>query len=163
MSAKTQQLQIRVSPLEKSAIRRQAERAGQDVSTYVLARVLPMGKSRFGEIVLGLADADQYRFWLAELSDLLADLAPVEFADTLRTGDLAALSPFLQNYVAAMVEHAAYQKAVEPPTWTREVEPLEEPYFATPLASLRVHLLTAAPVVFKRRNLFVDSSVGDRV
>jgi hypothetical protein len=43
------------------------------------------------------------------------------------------------------------------------VPPLDEPHFATPLRGLRLHLLRASPVAFKRRNIFVDSSVGDRV
>jgi hypothetical protein len=62
-----------------------------------------------------------------------------------------------------MVEQAAHQQDVVPPAWVRDVEPLDEPHFAVPLSSLRLHLLRAAPVPFKRRNIFVDSAVGDRV
>jgi len=40
---------------------------------------------------------------------------------------------------------------------------LEVPVFATDLASLRAHLLRASPVAYRRRNLFVDAAVGDRV
>ena len=163
MSTKTQQIQIRVSPAEKRAIRDLAARAGQDLSTYVLGRVLPAGYARFARILRGLADKDDRRFWLAELNDLLAGLAPLESVSALRTADLGGLSRYLQNYVAAMVEQAAHQMSTQPPSWVREVEPLEEPHFAVPFASLRAHLLTAAPVAFKRRNLFVDSGVGDRV
>jgi hypothetical protein len=54
-------------------------------------------------------------------------------------------------------------KGVTPPTWAGSVEPLDRPHFATPLRSLRLHLLRASPVPFKRRNIFVDSSVGARV
>jgi hypothetical protein len=45
----------------------------------------------------------------------------------------------------------------------RDVVPLTEPYFPTPLKSLREHLLIAAPIPFKRRNIFVDASIGQRV
>ncbi len=69
----------------------------------------------------------------------------------------------MRNYVAAMVEQAAHMKRVRPPAWTARVEPLETPWFATSLESLRLHLLRASPVPFKRRNLFVDSAVGARV
>ena len=62
-----------------------------------------------------------------------------------------------------MVELASQQKGVTPPAWTSEVEPLPEPWFATDLPGLRLHLLRSAPVAFKRRNLFVDASIGDRV
>ena len=163
MNTKTQQLQIRVTAEQKRTIRRQAERAGQDLSTYVLARVLPDASARFSEILEGLEEPGARRFRLAALNDLLADLAPAEFRVVLAQAELARLPPFLQNYVAAMVEQAARQKNVAPPDWTRSVDPLDEPYFAAPFASLRPHLLRAAPVAFKRRNLFVDSGVGDRV
>jgi hypothetical protein len=43
------------------------------------------------------------------------------------------------------------------------VKPLERPWFASSLKSLRLHLLTASPPPFRRRNLFVDSTIGDRV
>jgi hypothetical protein len=37
------------------------------------------------------------------------------------------------------------------------------PAFGSSLASLRLHLLTRAPVALRRRNLFADASVDDRV
>jgi hypothetical protein len=58
----------------------------------------------------------------------------------------------------------SFVRDVPPPAWVRDVEPMEtEPRFATPLAGLRLHLLRTAPVPFKRRNIFIDSSIGDRV
>jgi hypothetical protein len=77
--------------------------------------------------------------------------------------EMARLSPLLQNYVAAMVEQASFLKRVQPPAWTARIAPLEEPYFAAPLKALRLHLLRASPVPFKRRNIFVDAAVGARV
>lgn len=62
-----------------------------------------------------------------------------------------------------MIEHAAHQKGEAPPDWVHEVEPLDRPWFAVPFTRLRPYLLRAAPVAFKRRNLFVDATVGDRV
>jgi uncharacterized protein (DUF1778 family) len=161
--AKTQQLQIRVTPEQKSALARLARRAGQGVSAFVLSRALPSAALRFGEIVSALGEADRRRFALAELNDLLTELAPRELAEVIGDADLRGLSPYLQNYVAAMVELAAQQKGTRPPGWVREVPPLEEPHFATALEGLRLHLLRASPVPFKRRNIFIDSSLGDRV
>lgn len=160
---KTQQLQIRVTPEQKAALTRLARRAGQDVSAFVLSRALPSAGLQFGEILSALGDPDRWRYALAALNDLLTELAPREVADLAGDTALEDLSPFLQNYVAAMVELAAHQKGVAPPAWVREVRPLETPHFATPLVALRLHLLRASPVPFKRRNLFIDSSVGDRV
>ena len=163
MTTKSQQLQVRVTPAEKAALKRLARRAGLDVSSYVLSRALPAARSRFREIVRALRDEEDHRFALAELNDFLSDLMPAQFEEALADVDLAGLSPFLQNYVAAMVEQASYQKDVPPPPWVGDVKPLEEPHFAVPFLRLRPHLLKAAPVSFKRRNIFVDSAVGDRV
>jgi hypothetical protein len=162
-SAKTRQLQIRVTPEQKSTLARLARRAGQDVSSYVLSRALPAAAARFREIVRALGEAGRQRFALAELNDLLTELAPRELADAAGAADLHGLSPYLQNYVAAMLELAAQQKRVAPPAWVREIPPLGEPHFAAPLEGLRLHLLWASPVPFKRRNLFIDSSLSDRL
>lgn len=160
--AKTEQLQIRVTPAQKAALKRFARRSGQDVSSFVLSRALPSAELRFEKLVRELVEGD-HRFALAELNDLLAGLAPGEFARVAGHADLRSLSPFLQNYVAAMVELTAQRNGVAPPGWVRAIPPLSKPYFATSLTSLRCHLLRASPVSFKRRNLFIDASVGDRV
>ena len=165
MSTKSQQLQIRVTPEQKAQLKRLARSAGQDVSGYVLSRTLPEARLRFSEIIGVLGDREDYRFALAELNDLLSGLTRAQLPDAVAVAPpkMRDLSPFLQNYVAAMVEQAAHQREVPPPSWGRDVSPLEAPYFATPLRSLRLHLLRAAPAPFKRRNIFVDSGVGARV
>ena len=67
MPAKTEQLQIRVTPRQKAALKRQAHAAGLDVSSYVLARVLPSSDSRAASILHALAEATDQSFALAEL------------------------------------------------------------------------------------------------
>lgn len=163
MGGKSQQLQIRVTPAQKAALKRAARQAGLDVSAYVLARVLPPARARVLDILKVLRDGDDHRFALADLNDLLTTLPSAHLTDLVADLRLEGLSPFLQNYVAAMVEEAAYQKGVAPPSWPSRIAPLDTPYFAVPFPSLRSHLLRAAPVPFKRRNLFVDASIGDRV
>ena len=165
MRAKSQQLQIRVTPDQKAALKRLARAAGQDVSGYVLSRTLPEAQVRFGEIIHALRDGEDHRFALAELNDLLSGLTRAQLPDAVAAlpPEMRDLSPLLQNYVAAMVEQASHQRAVPAPSWARHVPPLETPYFATPLRSLRLHLLRASPAPFKRRNILVDSGVGARV
>jgi hypothetical protein len=163
MTGKSQQLQIRVTPRQKAALKQLARAAGMDVSAYVLSRALPPARIKFAAILARLGDGEEGRYALAELNDFLTALAPAELPEAVANADLRERSPFLRNYVAAMVEQASHQKRVPPPSWTAEVEPLELPYFATPLKSLRPHLLRASPVPFKRRNIFIDSTVGDRV
>ncbi len=163
MTAKTEQLQIRVTPREKALLKRRARAAGLDLSAFVLARALPPEDERLAAILRALRDTASVRFALAELHDFLHACPPGGFAAAAEHVDLGALSPYLQNYVAAMFEQAAHQKGVAPPEWTREIAPLDAPHFATPIVTLRAHLLRASPVPFKRRNIFVDAGVGDRV
>jgi uncharacterized protein (DUF1778 family) len=163
MSTKSSQLQIRISPEEKTRLKALAKRSGLDVSHYVLEKVFPVQGIRFQEILNALRDDDSHRFGLAALNDLLSDLSAADFSAAVESADLARLSPFVSNYICALVEQAAQRHDLPPPLWTHAVDPLSTPYFAAPLASLRPHLLRASPVPFRRRQLFVDSSLGDRV
>jgi hypothetical protein len=163
MTAKSEQLQIRVTPGQKAALKRLARRAGVDVSSYVLSRALPSGRSRIASILSGLRREEDRRYALADLNDLLSGLAPAGFREAVAQLEPVGLEPLFRNYVAAMVEQAASRKGEPPPAWARDVEPLEEPYFAVPFPRLRPHLLRSSPAAFKRRNIFVDAAVGDRV
>jgi uncharacterized protein (DUF1778 family) len=164
MAGRSSQLQIRITPEQKEVLKRLSHRAGQDMSAYVLSRALPDARMRFARLLEALRDDDRPGFALAELNDLLSGLTSGELCDAVEHADLTGLTPYLRNYVAAMVELAAHRRDVPPPAWVRDVEPMEmEPRFATPLAGLRLHLLRMAPVPFKRRNIFIDSSLGDRV
>lgn len=158
MTTRSEQLQIRLTPGEKAALKRRASAAGQDVSAYVLACALPQAPGRLLSAIEALHEDADRRFALAELSDALAELAPTEFGAALDTVDIRPLGAFLQNYVAAMVEQAAVEKRVPAPAWTREVEPLAGPHFSTSLTSVRLYLLRVTPLAFKRRNIFTDAS-----
>jgi len=160
--AKSTQLQIRVSPAEKAAIRDAARRAGLEMSAYVLARVLPAPARHFQELTGACADPEGARFALAELSAWLASLGAAELQEAVASPP-PALTPYFANYVAAMVEYACAYRGVAPPAWTRAVAPLTEPVFGSALMSLRLYLLTHSPAPFRRRNIFIDASVGSRV
>jgi hypothetical protein len=161
-SAKSAQLQIRVSPAQKSAIQRAAQRAGMDMSAYILARVLPAQARRFQELTEACRDPERARFALAELNSWLAGLGAGELRDAAAMQP-TGLTPYLANYVAGMVEYACAQRDIAPPAWTRLIAPLTEPVFGSALTSLRLHLLSRSPPPFRRRNIFIDATVGDRV
>ncbi len=165
MPRKTQQIQIRVTSTQKAALKRLSRAAGQGMSEYVLSRALPDPHVRFAGIVRALTTAGDHRFPLAELNDLLTEWSPDQLsqATSVPPPGIERLPPFLANYVAAMVEQASARRGVPPPDWVRDVPPLETPRFATSLPGLRLHLLRSSPVPFRRRNLFVDATVGDRV
>jgi uncharacterized protein (DUF1778 family) len=166
MATKSHQLQIRVTPREKSAIKRLAREAGLDVSSYVLARALPATQGRFDSLLRALAEPQGRSYVLADLNDFLSALSGSELEEgvgRVAGGVLEALPEYERNYVAAMVELACARKGRPPPAWTTDVRPLARPRFGTELRSVRPHLLRASPVPFKRRNIFIDASLGDRV
>lgn len=164
---KTAQLQLRVSPAEKARIREAAARAGVDMSEWVLSHLFPAEGETFLRLVGELREVAKGQSTgtshaIAALNDFLADLPADRFVEAV-SAHPDGLSPFHANYVAAMVEHAAYLKGAPPPAWVAEVAPLERPVFGSELASLRLHLLTKSPPAFRRRNIFIDATVGDRV
>ena len=166
MGTKSEQLQIRVTRDQKETLKRLAREAGRDVSAYVLARALPDARTRFNEAISALREGGQStRFALAALNDLLSSLTGSQLSDVTSSMpvELRDLPPRLQNYVTAMLEQVSVLRGVPPPHWAHTIPPLNEPYFATSLRSLRLHLIRASPVAFKRRNLFVDATIGDRV
>ncbi|MXX91426.1 MAG: hypothetical protein F4213_12885 [Boseongicola sp. SB0677_bin_26] len=120
----------------------------------------------FRRLVRDLAPASpsERKFVLAEIHDLLARLDKDGFRDAMEADPgVKALSPFKANYLCGMVEFTARRIGVRAPSWTQAVRPLDEPWFATDLRSLRLHLLASSPVPFRRRNIFIDSTVGSRV
>jgi hypothetical protein len=160
---RSEQLQIRVSPAEKAAIRRAAEHAAMDMSAYVLSRALPSPAMKLQARIEECAGPAPPGFGLAELSTLLSRWTTAELRDAIAVPPTAALTPFLSNYIAAMIEQACERRSVRVPAWLRAIAPLPEPAFGSTLKSLRLHLLTHSSPPFRRRNIFIDSSVGDRV
>jgi hypothetical protein len=159
---KTAQLQIRVSRLEKAAIQQAAKRAGVDMSAYVLSRVLSVPATRFQECVAECANHVEPSFALAELNALLSSLTASEMRHAIAAPPSVALTPFVANYLAAMVEYGCSRCRIPPPVWTRAVAPLDNPVFGTTLQSLRLHLLTQSPPPFRHRNIFIDATLGAR-
>jgi uncharacterized protein (DUF1778 family) len=162
-SAKITQLQLRVSLEEKAAIQRAARRAGMDMSEFVLSRVLPAHERKVHDLLRALRNDAARTFVLAELNDLLTRLAAEELRQAVAAAPPSLLSAELSNYWAAMVEHACAVRHLPPPPWTSAIPPLEKPMFGSSLESLRLHLLAHSPPAFRRRNIFIDTTIGGRV
>jgi hypothetical protein len=156
-------MQIRVSAREKAAIRSAAKRAGVDMSAYVLSHVLSVPVREFRVRIEACRGSAAPAFALAELNSLLSRLTPVELSNAIAAAPSVTLTPFLANYIAAMIEAACEKSGIPVPGWTRAIEPLLEAAFGSALQSLRLHLLTHSPAPFRRRNIFIDSSLGDQV
>lgn len=160
---KTVHLQLRISPEEKAMIARAAKRANLSMSTWIMNKILPPQKNQFYELVKALHTSEDKSYVYAQLNDLLYKLSPTQFTETVAVTPGIRLTAYDENYLAAMVEYAAVQKGVPPPVWTRDIPPLQQPVFGTDLKSLRMHLLTHSPCAFRRRNIFIDATLGDRV
>jgi hypothetical protein len=114
----------------------------------------------FARLTRAVAAESRISYPLAELNDLLAAAAA---EDIPRLPEPRIEDPYRLNYVTAMVEVAAHRAGVLPPAWVDRVHPLAFPVFVDPSLRLRAHLLTASPPPFRRRNIFIDSTIGDRV
>jgi len=114
----------------------------------------------FAQLTEAVGSAGRISYPLAELNDLLTG-APAEEIERLPRPLL--VDPYRLNYVTAMVELAAHRAGIAPLLWTAELEPLSSPVFIDNSIALRAHLLTASPPPFRWRNIFIDSSLGDRV
>lgn len=133
------------------------------VSAWVLGRLLPAEESTFQQLCGRLATEPDAAFAHAELNDFLRGLSRQQFTSALAVAPAANIELERLNYLAAMIEQLAHLLDVAPPDWTRQVPPLAHPVFGTDLQSLRLHLLVRALPSFRRRNVFVDTSIGGRV
>jgi hypothetical protein len=161
--AKTAQLQIRVSAEEKRLIAHAAQRAGMDMSSYVLKRILGVHETRMQEVIRLVGNDETRRYGYTELNDFLVSLSVPELRRAVASRPFDSLSPEAANYVTAMIEQACAGAGIEMPAWTQEIKPLDTPMFGSQLPGLRLHLLASAPAPFKRRNVFIDTSIGGRV
>jgi uncharacterized protein (DUF1778 family) len=162
---KTAQLQIRVNAEQKRLIAHAAQRAGMDMSSYVLERVLGVHEDRMQELtrVLGKGNEATRSYGYAELNDFLVSLSAPELRRAVANVSFDSLPPEVANYATAMIEQACAKAGIEPPAWTQKIRPLAEPMFGSQLGGLRLHLLANSPASFKRRNVFIDTSIGGRV
>ncbi len=160
---KTAQLQIRVSPDQKRKLKQLARAASMDVSTWVLRHILPDEADRFQELVTGLVEGPHPKFALAELADFLRGLPTGAFRRAVALAPRVRLDAQTLNHLAGAIELAAHRRDQAPPAWTRDVRIAATPSFGSALTSVRLHLLTQSPVALRRRNLFMDASMDERV
>jgi hypothetical protein len=127
VSSKSRFLQIRVTPAQKAAIKAQAERAGLDMSGYVIERLLPGSRRSFQQLAADLAaEPARRRFTVAALNDFLTAASPQEYVGATAEPPATELPPYEANYLAAMVETAAHRLGLLAPEWTQAVAPLRD-------------------------------------
>ena len=161
--SKSLQLQVRVSPREKETIARYAKMTKMGMSEWILSKVLPPGQQAFQGLLAQLNAASNPKYILAQIHDMLNAAGGDEFELMVTQPPGVVLADYWANYVAAMIEYTAVQKGRKAPSWIRQVPPLEVPVFGSDLKNLRLYLLTHSPPPFRRRNIFIDATVGQRV
>lgn len=163
-STKSAQLQIRVTPAQKAALARMARLAGQGMSSFILSQVMPAGASEFARRVAACKPGERGRYALAALNAFLSSLPATELTDAVtHRPEPWPRDAVVANRIAAMVEVACVRLKSHLPAWIHDIEPLEAPVFDSELKGLRLYLLSNSPPAFRRRNLFVDASIGDQV
>lgn len=163
VEAKTAQLQIRVSERQKRKLRQRARAAAISVSELVLRLAFPPERDEFERLVGALHADGQTSFALAALNDFLAQRQAADFESILSAPPGVTLGALDSALLASMIEHAASRVGARVPHWVASTPAVDEPFFASELKGLRLYLLTSSPPAFRRRNLFVDTSVGGRV
>lgn len=161
--SKTSQLQIRVTARQKAQLQHLAAGAGMDMSAYVLGCALVESAAELQRCLAACTEGEAMRFALADLNRLLSRWSRGELVAALAARPTPIRHAVAANHVAAMIEHVCGTRGVAVPAWVRDIEPLAQPLFGTSLQSLRLHLLSHSPPAFRRRNIFVDSSVGAQV
>lgn len=161
---KTQQLQLRVSAEQKAAIRLLASKEHQGMSQWILNKILPKPQKDFLKILERLRDCQNHKersYILNDLNAFFLKLSKHDLVETVSEDYLSALNPLMANYISAMIEHVCVNAQIEPPKWL--AQGLPEPFFGSDLLSLRLYLLTVSPPSFRKRNIFIDATVGDLV
>ena len=160
---KQEQLQIRLTHAQKVMLMRAANGANMSLSEWVLCKALPMNLQRFHRLIAMLAHAEKPAYILAEIHDVLQESSLELFETITECPWFASLTPYLENYLAAMIEYTAHKHGVPAPLWLKKIDPLKTPVFASELMSLRLHLLLHSPPPYRNRNIFIDAPIGKRV
>lgn len=163
-SPKSSWIQIRVSPEEKERLRVLASAANMDLSTFVLSRATGPNEGEFNSLIAWMLRTPDSHVPYAEFVDYLRTLPAARGAEIAEPPlRFSELTPLHQNEVCAFIEHRALLWGVHPPAWVLSVPSLERPHYAGNLMNLRPYHLVVAPVVYRRRNLFVEHGLMGRL
>src|SRR5438045_1983181 len=102
---KTTYLQVRVSPEQKEYIRSQAARAHQEMSEWILARIVPDARAKFLHLLSKLKSVEakkERHYALNDLSTFLSRLSDHEFKTAVFEPHEIQLNNLMDNYVAAI-------------------------------------------------------------
>jgi len=141
----------------------QAQCAGMEMSSWVKKQLFSKDKRTYLDILKHVIPGENNKEGFALFHDFLNNITPTLLADVVVDLPERLRDTLSGNYMAAMVEVACHIKGVIPPLWVQKYKGLMTPYFSSTLPSLRMYLMQSSPPPFRRRNIFIDASIGDRV
>jgi hypothetical protein len=162
-TTKTDYIQIRISKKEKEHFIKLARWKKLSLSGWILDRIrAEIPPIEINELYSKLKHASDSSYIFALLNDYFIKINEYQWAN-LVTQKPENLDSENLCYLASMIERTAELRGFKIPDWVKNVDSLWIPYFGSNVKKLRLHLLVNSPVSFKKRNIFIDSSIGERV
>lgn len=163
MNRKNDTIQIRVNLEQKKKLKALAKFYNKNLSELIISKLLTETLMLdLVNIYNDMHDKDNWSFCLAKLNELLQKI-PEQLWEELSEIEPKGLEHKQLAYISALLEQTAFIRKLKKPQWTSSVTALQTPLFASQLKSLQIYLLTVSPLPFRMRNIFIDSSAGDRV
>lgn len=136
-----------------------------DISAYLLSKAGLDLRAKWDGLAgdLERADDEKISYVWAAIIDFLTPLSRQDFQDLFANEPAWSLSDFKENYLVGLIERVAQNLNIPAPNWALDVNPLADPYFPEEHPKLRVYLMLHGDPIFRRRNIFIDSSIGGRV
>lgn len=162
--SKSTWLQVRLTLEQKSELRTRAAAAGQEISGYVVERILGGAAPEFERLLQWMLRTPESHVPYAEFTDYLRTLPAARGAElATQPPSFPRLSRLQQNHVCAAIEQRAQLWSVRPPAWVLDVAALETPHYSGDLLSLRPYLTVVAPLVWRRRGIFTEGGLAARL
>lgn len=159
-------IQIRVSTEEKELIRSRAKQAHLEMSEWILQSIIPNPQAKFLSLLARLKrvqDSKERNFVINEIAVFLHRLSSEELHRAVSNPLEVGLNNLMDNYIAAMIEQTCVAKKIIAPVWLSEKTGVAEPFFGVEFFAVRLYLLSVSPPSFRKRNIFIDASIGDLV
>jgi hypothetical protein len=170
---KEELIQIRISKNDKMRLVSLARVSRMTLTAWIESRILPTSlldewMDLYQETAPDRESKRDITAQLARLNDLLMKLHEADFRQAIAVAPRFKESADMENkllfrYISAMIDQACKMRGIEPPSWMDDRPVIEPPFFSSNLSSLRLYLLLAAPVAFRKKSIFVDTTLGGRV
>ena len=160
---RSEYIQMRISPRDKKKLVQIARMHNMTLSKWILSKVrIENSVAELKRIYNEFSKRSKESYLFAQLGDYLMNVPNELWLEFVSIKPENMESDQL-SYVAAIIDQLSVIRDLEKPHWITEIKGHDKPYFGSDLQSLRLYLLIKSPVAFRQRNIFIDSSAGERV